>query len=111
MTETKNARRDHRIKTHFETLYTAGRREGVGVLADISYSGALLEGTSMRPPIGSTVRFFVFLQPVSPFELIGRVVRHHEDGFAIEYKDLDPEIHHLVDDAAAIVTTPGTRHD
>ena len=71
----KDNRRDPRIPTHFETLYSAGRREGAGVLADISYRGALVDGASLKPPIGSVIRLYVFLQPVSPFELEGEVVR------------------------------------
>jgi hypothetical protein len=99
-------RRDLRIRTQFETLYSAGRMEGAGVLADISYSGARLDGVSHKPELGSVLRLYVFLHPVNPFELKGRVVRHTEKGFAIEYKDLDPEIRRLVDDAAAVVAQP-----
>ncbi|MCZ6464312.1 MAG: PilZ domain-containing protein [Proteobacteria bacterium] len=99
-------RRDMRIRTQFETLYSAGRSEGAGVLADISYSGARLEGVSSKPDIGTELRLYVFLQPVMPFELIGEVVRHSENGFAIEYKNLDPEVRRLVDDAAALVSAP-----
>ena len=40
------------------------------------------------------------------------MVRTFENGFAIEYKDLDPEVRRLVDDAAAIVGAPsGGRKD
>lgn len=99
-------RRDLRVPTRFETLYSTGRFEGAGVLADVSYSGARVAGASDLPPLGSEIRLYVFLQPVSPFELTGRVVRHSGDGFAIEYKNLDPELRRLVDDAAAIVAQP-----
>jgi hypothetical protein len=99
-------RRDLRIKTRFETLYSEDRHEGVGVLADISYSGVLIEGASLLPEVGSKVRLYVFLQPVSPYELIGQVVRTMPDGFAIEYNEPTPEIRALVDDLAAIVAVP-----
>lgn len=98
--------RDPRIATRFESLYSLGRSEGVGVLLDISYSGALFGETSIQPELGTEVRAFVFVQPIDPIPLAGRVVRHIENGFAIEYKDLDPEIRRLVDDASAIVSSP-----
>ena len=102
----ENKRGEGRVRTQFETLYSAGRTEGAGVLADISYSGARIEEASLRPEVGDKLRLYVFVQPVSPFELIGSVVRVTEDGFAIEYELSDPDVRRLVDDAAAIVTTP-----
>jgi hypothetical protein len=83
------------------------------MLANISYSGALIEDTSMRPEIGAPVVLYVYLKPPSafeattPFELVGRVVRHSSAGFAIEYQDnLDPDVRRMVDDAAAVVAVP-----
>ncbi len=97
-----NRRRDGRLKTRFETLYASG----VGVLTDISYSGAMLEQSEVRPEVGSDLRLFVFLQPIDPIELVGQVVRHTPEGFAIEFKDADPGVRRFVDDVAAIVATP-----
>ena len=102
----ENRRSEGRVRTQFETLYSAGRTEGAGILADISYSGARIEEASLRPEVGDKLRLYVFVQPVAPFELIGSVVRVTEDGFAIEYELSDPDVRRLVDDAAAIVTTP-----
>jgi len=98
-----NRRRDGRVATQFESLYSSGRNEGTGVLADISYSGALIEGASLKPEIGKPLRIYVFVQPVAPFELMGNVVRHTEEGFAIEYPTPSEEICRFVDDASAIV--------
>ena len=98
----ENRRRNARIKTRFETLSATG----VGVLTDISYSGAMLEKSETRPEVGCGVRLFVFLQPIDPLELVGQVVRHTPEGFAVEFKDLDPDIRRFVDDLAAIVATP-----
>ena len=59
----------------------------------------------MQPAVGSKVRIYVFTEPedpiapASPYELVGRVVRHSSSGFAIEYEDADPEVHQLVDTA------------
>jgi hypothetical protein len=113
MTATTNRRRDDRIPIPLEIHYSFGRSEGVGVLADISYSGALIEDTAMRPKIGTSIILYVYLKPPSafeaatPFELTGSVVRHSSAGFAIEYEDIvDPDVRRMVDDAAAIVAVP-----
>ena len=106
MDPTADKRRSGRVRARFDALYSSGQREGAGVLIDISYRGARIEDSSIRPEIGTTVRIYVFVQPVSPFELVGSVVRHSDTGFAIEYKDLDPEVRRLVQEAAAIVSVP-----
>jgi len=92
-----------RFRARFDALCSAGREEGAGVLADISYSGARLEDTTLRPKLGTEVRLYVFVQPVSPFELVGEVVRSDASGFAIAYKVESPEVQRLVDDVAAVV--------
>ncbi len=99
----ENGKRAFRIETRFETLYSAGREEGSGVLVNISYSGALLESTSMCPKVGSDVRVHVFYQHEAPVEAIGRVVRHTGSGFAIEFAELDPKIRDLVETLSPIV--------
>ena len=100
-----NRREQPRTKTRFELLCSTGRVEGHGLLGDISYSGARISETTIRPDLGTQVRLYVFVQPVSPFEIVGNVVRHTDDGFALEYKIVDPEVKRLVDDTAAIVGT------
>lgn len=99
-------RRHPRFRTRFDTLCSSGREEGAGVLADISYAGARLEETSFQPEIGAKVTLYVFIQPVSPFELQGTVVHSSGTGFAIEYLTENDEIRRLVDDVAAIVSVP-----
>jgi hypothetical protein len=113
MAETTNKHRDNRIPIRLEAFCSYGRVEGLGRLANISYSGALIEDTSMRPEIGARVVFYVYLKPPSafgaptPFELAGHVVRHTSTGFAIKYKDnLDPDVRRMVDDATAVVAVP-----
>jgi hypothetical protein len=112
MTNTTNDRRADRISIRLEAFYSFGRVEDDGMLSDISYSGALIEGTTMQPEIGTRIVLYVHLSPPSafgatpPFELTGHVVRHHSTGFAIEYEDNhDPDLRRMVDDAAAIVAT------
>jgi len=100
-------RRGARVCTALNAHYSSGPEDGIGVLANISYSGALIEGSSVLPTVGTKVRIYVFTEPVdpiapaSPYELVGRVVRHSPSGFAIEYEDTDPEVLQLVDKAAA----------
>jgi hypothetical protein len=108
MPPSSEKRRDSRVPTRLETNYSSGREDGSGILANISYSGALLKETSSLPRIGSLVRVHILLSEHSHFVIVGQVVRHVEGGFAIEYSDLDPEVRRLVDDAAAIVGTPKT---
>jgi len=100
-------RRGDRIATALNAHYSSGPEDGIGVLANISYSGALIEGPAVQPAVGSRVRIYVFTEPVdpiapaSPYELVGRVVRHSSSGFAIEYEETDSEVRQLVDEAAA----------
>ena len=48
---------------------------------------------------------FINWNPACPFEVIGEVVRHTNDGFAICWQLIvDPEIASIVDDLAAIVS-------
>ena len=99
-------RKHPRFRTRFDTLCSSGREEGAGVLADISYAGARLEDASFSPEVGAKVTLYVFVQPVSPFQLQGKVVHRSEGSFAIEYLAESDEIRRLVDDVAAIVTVP-----
>ncbi len=113
MTEITKRRRGYRISVRLEAYDSEDLVEVVGVLTNISYSGALIEDTSMQPEIGTPIVLYVFLKPpgafkaVSPFKLTGHVVRHSSTGFAIEYEHhFDPDIRRLVDDAAAILAAP-----
>jgi hypothetical protein len=97
-------RRGTRIKTAFKSIYSAAREEGSATLAEISYSGARLQNTGLRPAPDTRVSVYVWLPNQSePFELVGRVVRHTEDGFAIEYEDPGQNTCHLVDAASALL--------
>lgn len=105
MAATRENRRGKRIKTRFKSLYASGRQEGSAVLAEISYSGALLQETAFQPEPGSRVSVYVWLpNQKEPFELIGQVVRHFGSGFAVEYEEPGQDICHMVDAAAAVVS-------
>jgi hypothetical protein len=98
-----DTRRSPRFRTRFDALISAGSHEGAGQLAEISYAGARLDHTDARPPVGTSVVLYVFVAPVSPFELRGHVVRHTDTGFAVAYDLFDADIRRLVDDVAALV--------
>lgn len=99
-----NRRRNPRFRARFDALCSSGEREGAGVLADISRSGARLEGASHCPEPGTKVRLYVFVQPVAPFELVGEVVRSEPGRFAIRFTEVDAALGRLVDDVAALVS-------
>ncbi len=113
MTETTSRRHKKRIPTSLKTYYSFDRVEGVGALADVSYSGALIEGISTQPEIGTLIALSVYLKSplgsgkVTLFELSGVVVRLSSTGFAIEYEDNhEPDARRMLDDAAAIMAGP-----
>lgn len=97
-------RRSHRFSTRFVSLYAADRREGSGLIAEVSYTGARVVDASFQPGIGSLVTLHLMIQPVVPFELQGHVARLTGSGFAIHYDLFDPSIRRLVDDVAAVVS-------
>ena len=100
-------RRGHpRFRAKFDVLCSAGEVEGAGILVNLSRSGARLDGATHVPEIGTKVRLYIFIQPISPFELSGEVVRVEGSTFAIRYSNLDPEVGRLVDDVAALVVGP-----
>jgi len=93
-----------RLKTRFETLYCSDRQEGEAVLADVSYSGALLL-SAKKPAIGAKIVLYVRLPDDSkPVELRGKVVRHAPTGFAIHYDKPNPAVARFVDDEEAIAS-------
>ena len=110
MTEMTNKRRGYRIAIRLEVYDSEDLVEVVGELTNISYSGALIEGTSMQPEISTHIVLYLFLKPpgafkaVSPFKLTGHVIRHSSTGFAIEFDEkFDPYVRRMLDDAIAIV--------
>ena len=110
MTETTNKRHENRVPISLKAHYSFDRVEGVGVLANISCSGTLIEDISKRPPeIGTPIALCVYvisphgIEEVTPFKLIGHVVRHSSTGFAVKYEDNhDPDVLQMLEVAAAI---------
>ena len=82
--DTAEARRHERIAIANSKQATLKLDEGVSISVDIidfSMSGASI-ATTARPPIG---------QHVQIGKLNGRVVRHHDEGFGVEFFSLQPQ--------------------
>ncbi len=110
MTATTNETRDARILIRLEVYCSFERVEGTASLANISYSGALIEDTVMQPEIGTHINLCAYRKPPSAskvatrFELTGVVARHSSNGFAVEFEDNhDPDVRRMVDAAAALI--------
>jgi len=112
MTDTTSDRRADRFPIPLKVYYSFERAEGIASLTNISYTGALLEDTALRPEIGTQIYLYVPLKPArasktaAPSEVVGVVIRHSSDGFAIVFENSrDPEVRRVVDAAAALVVT------
>ncbi len=112
MTDTTSGRRADRFPIPLKVYCSFEGVEGVASLINISYTGALLENTAMRPEVGTRIRLYLHLKPLSAFEaskpseLAGIVIRHSSDGFAIVFEHYqDPDVRRVVDDAASLVAT------
>jgi len=110
MADPKDRMRAERVPIRLDTYYAYGWVEGAGVVSNISYSGALVEGTPRQPEVGPPIVLHICLYPPSafdvpsPFEIIGHVVRHSPSGFAVQYQsDATRSVRRMVDSAAALV--------
>ncbi len=110
MTKADDRRRGPRIKTDLATYFSAAREEGSAVLADISSVGALLERAESQPSVGARVRLGLFLPNSSKrLQVVGQVVRHTENGFAIEYESPNPHLYHVVaEDVGPVAPVEGS---
>ena len=80
-------KRSHpRAEVDIVVLYASGTERGSGILASLSLSGALLETTSIQPPIGAAVEIRIRMpNDDKPLALAGIAVRHSASGFAIQF--------------------------
>ena len=63
-------------------------------LVNISLTGAELESPEIRPPAGALVK----IELDSPaIELKGKVVRHTDEGFAIQFRSVTKEVADWID--------------
>lgn len=71
--------------------YWGPNLEGGGTIANISYSGALIEPASRSAIPGTHLKLFVNGVDFSSVEVASEVVRTTYSGFAVTFKDLCPE--------------------
>ncbi len=81
-------RRGARTRLAHRAFFESGKHQGSATLVDVSYSGARLQLEQEGPPVGESVRLYVWPpnQP-EPFELIGHVVGLRDDGFTVEFEE------------------------
>jgi len=95
-------RRGSRIRTAFEVLNAHPPLEGIARLRDLSTHGACIEDTSARPEIGKTVQLSVRVSEREPPRVLtGKVVRHTESGFAVEFDKPEPHFDSLIGEELA----------
>ena len=80
-----------------DALVSAGPEEGGAALAELSYSGALVEDCSLHLPVGTQARLYLYAEGLPSLELEGQVSRHTETGFALRYELHDAVRRALVD--------------
>ena len=106
---TSDSRADH-FPIPLKVYCSFGAVAGIASFIDISYSGALLGNTGLRPEVGTRIQFYLHLKPPcaseasKPSELAGVVIRHSSDGFAVEFEESrDPVVREMLGAAAAIM--------
>ncbi len=84
--------REHRAASRFSVQVSTefeGAHMGSGFTENVSLSGALIECTSASMPIKAKLRLrFSFFVGSFDIVFLGTVVRHTEDGFAVEFVDM-----------------------
>lgn len=77
----------------------------VGMLCEISLTGARIEGTQTEPPVGSEVIIsFTVLGDRRPFEVQARVIRLiPEGGYGVEFEAVDPRLKGAVEHVQAFI--------
>ena len=99
---TAERRLSRRAITCFATLFSSGRVEGSGVLCDFSSTGARVEEATAKPSLDARLVLHIPLEGNDrSFETTGRVVRHTQDGFAIEFEKAPIDLQQLLEDAGA----------
>ncbi len=89
--------RPARLRADFSAEYTAGIEQGSGIVVEISRTGARIDTGDPPPPIGSTVWLHIHVRDSYAADIVGRVSRHPERGFAIVFIGLTPEVLELLD--------------
>ena len=84
----------------------ATRQKGRGQLSDLSHTGALVSQTGLVPVRGELVGITLDSENGSIL-FVGWVVRHIDNGFAIEFDHLDEKAAAFLEASTGFVPTPG----
>ncbi len=91
-------RRAVRLPTRFEVLYATDRENRLGTVTALSRVGAWVETYEERlPPVGADVQLRISATYERQIELAGRVLRHGEKGFAVDFLSATVELLELLD--------------
>ena len=93
-----------------ECYGAATRQKGPGQISDLSRNGAMLSQTEIVPVRGELVGIS-FDTVDGPILMIGWVIRHIDQGFAIEFDHLDQNAIDFIDNCAAVVPSRGRPSD
>ncbi len=81
-----NVERAVRLTAEVSVGYSGGRIEGIGKIANVSASGALIANATTRVPNGSELRLeFWALSGLEAFSVRSEVIRQTDDGFAVRF--------------------------
>ena len=101
MDQWEHERGAERIRTRFETLYSGNRREGSGVLTNLSSLGAMVDEATLFPQVGEQVRLHLLRDDGGePVAVSGGVVRLTHAGFAVQFKEPSEAVRRLLEDLA-----------
>jgi hypothetical protein len=106
MARESNQRTSGRIMVEVECYGAATRQKGSAQISDLSLNGAMVSHTNITPVRGELIGIS-FDAADGPILLIGWVVRHIDQGFAIEFDHLDQTATDFIDNCAAVVPSRG----
>ncbi len=92
----RDLRRSQRFELRAPAEFQNGGH-GSGMTWNISFSGALIVNASELLPVGTRLEVrFSFFPGSFETTFVGRVVRHSEHGFALEFSSLDEPRRHVL---------------
>ena len=84
-------RLERRIETRLEASWAARSLDGVGVLRNLSGSGAWIDEVSAQPPMGARIRIVIPEEERDPLVVEGEVVRRTTLGFSVGIQPADSD--------------------
>ncbi len=92
-----------RVRRRAQVYFSSARSEGAGYIVDLSLSGAQIETSARRIERGDKMLLTFNVGPeASLIDIRAEVVRQTDDGFALQFKDLDPDVEAVLRAALAM---------